>query len=63
MNSCTKSKILKKKHSISLQNIQNGDLIFVGAQTEELLGAINRVTKINDDNQIFDHVGLIRKNC
>ena len=60
MNSCTKAKILKEKHSISLQNIQNGDLIFVGAQTEELSGAINRVTKINDETN-FDHVGLIEK--
>ena len=60
MNSCTQTKSITKKEIISLKNIQNGDLIFVGAQTEELSGAINRVTKINDETN-FDHVGLIEK--
>lgn len=60
MNSCTKTKITTKKELISIRNIQNGDLIFVGAQTEELSGAISRVTKISDQTN-FDHVGLIEK--
>ena len=60
MNSCTQTKSITKKEIISLKNIQNGDLIFVGAQTEELSGAINRVTKINNETN-FDHVGLIEK--
>ena len=45
---------------IHINDIENGDLIFVGAQTEELSGAINRVTKISDKTN-FDHVGLIEK--
>ena len=60
MNSCTETKIIANTNSIELNNIQNGDLIFVGAQTEELSGAISRVTKISDKTN-FDHVGLIEK--
>lgn len=60
MNSCTQTKTLSEKEIISLKNIKNGDLIFVGAQTEELSGAISRVTKISDKTN-FDHVGLIEK--
>lgn len=60
MNSCSKTKITTEKEIISIKNIQNGDLIFVGAQIEELSGAINRVTKINDETN-FDHIGLIEK--
>lgn len=38
--------------------IHQGDFLFVGAQSENLSGAINRVTqRIN--NTSFDHVGLI----
>lgn len=40
------------------QNLQNGDLIFVGAQKENLSGAINRVTQ-KTENASFDHVGII----
>lgn len=43
---------------ITINQLQNGDLIFVGAQTEDLSGAINRVTKISN-NRNFDHVGII----
>jgi hypothetical protein len=39
-------------------SIQNGDLLFVGAQKENLSGAINRVTQ-QKNNVSFDHVGLI----
>lgn len=53
-------KIATEKQFISIKNIQNGDLIFVGAQTEELSGAISRVTKLSDQTN-FDHVGLIEK--
>ena len=60
MNSCTQTKTLSEKEIISLKNIKNGDLIFVGAQTEELSGAISRVTKISEKTN-FDHVGLIEK--
>ena len=60
MNSCTETKIIANTNSIELNNIQNGDLIFVGAQTEELSGAISSVTKISDKTN-FDHVGLIEK--
>lgn len=38
--------------------LQNGDLIFVGAQQENLSGAINRVTQ-RTENASFDHVGII----
>ncbi|MFV0210395.1 YiiX/YebB-like N1pC/P60 family cysteine hydrolase [Empedobacter falsenii] len=60
MNSCTKAKITTEKEHVSIKNIQNGDLIFVGALTEELSGAISRATKISDQTN-FDHVGLIEK--
>lgn len=39
-------------------NVQNGDLLFVGAQKEQLSGAINRVTQ-RDIDISFDHVGII----
>lgn len=39
-------------------NIQNGDLLFVESSTENLSGAISRVTK-NDAQISFDHVALI----
>lgn len=38
--------------------IQNGDLLFVGAQKENLSGAINRVTQRQSDVS-FDHVGIL----
>lgn len=60
MNSCTKTKLITEKENNLTKNIKNGDLIFVGAQTEELSGAINRVTKLSDETN-FDHVGLIEK--
>lgn len=60
MNSCTKTKLIPEKENNLTKNIKNGDLIFVGAQTEELSGAINRVTKLSDETN-FDHVGLIEK--
>ncbi|MFV0143871.1 YiiX/YebB-like N1pC/P60 family cysteine hydrolase [Empedobacter falsenii] len=60
MSSCTKTKITTEKKHLSIKNIQNGDLIFVGALTEELSGAISRATKISDQTN-FDHVGLIEK--
>lgn len=38
--------------------ICHGDLLFVGAQAENLSGAINRVTQRTEDTS-FDHVGLV----
>lgn len=38
--------------------IEQGDLLFVGAQAANLSGAINRVTQ-RTDSASFDHVGLI----
>ena len=55
MNSCTKTKLITEKENNLTKNIKNGDLIFVGAQTEELSGAINRVTKLSDETN-FEHV-------
>ncbi len=69
MNSCTNKMNQSFTHPHPLiipekilkeEEIQNGDLIFVGAQTEELSGAISRVTKLSDQTN-FDHVGLIEK--
>jgi len=69
MNSCSKSikdrsnvydELTIREKTIQLKEIQNGDLIFVGAQTEELSGAISRVTKISNETN-FDHVGLVEK--
>lgn len=66
MNSCTKNISLpidpnsekSSNPSISIKNLYNGDLIFVGAQIEELSGAINRVTQISEKRN-YDHIGLI----
>ena len=69
MNSCSNNikdrstvfqKFIIPEKLIQLKEIQDGDLIFVGAQTEELSGAISRVTKISNETN-FDHVGLIEK--
>lgn len=38
--------------------IRQGDLLFVGAQAENLSGAINRVTQ-RTDSISFDHIGII----
>ncbi|MBE8720756.1 hypothetical protein C4F40_08465 [Sphingobacterium sp. Ka21] len=43
---------------ISMTTLKNGDLVFVGAQKENLSGAINRVTQREEDAS-FDHVGII----
>ena len=65
MNSCSQN-IISSNHknalnySVNTSNILNGDLIFVGAQTEDLSGAINRVTQ-QSEKRNFDHVGLIEK--
>ena len=39
-------------------HVKNGDLIFVGAQKENLSGAINRVTQQQSDIS-YDHVGIL----
>lgn len=38
--------------------VQDGDLLFVGAQEEQLSGAINRVTQQHSDIS-YDHVGIL----
>jgi len=38
--------------------LQNGDLLFVGAKSEDLSGAINRVTQ-RETSKAFDHVALV----
>lgn len=43
---------------VSLANLENGDLIFVGAEKENLSGAINRVTQ-KSEHVAFDHVGIV----
>ncbi|GGH21553.1 hypothetical protein FAZ19_14830 [Sphingobacterium alkalisoli] len=43
---------------IDYRDIKNGDLIFVGAEKENLSGAINRVTQQSKDIA-FDHVALL----
>ncbi|MBE8712179.1 YiiX/YebB-like N1pC/P60 family cysteine hydrolase [Sphingobacterium hungaricum] len=45
---------------VSLANLENGDLIFVGADKENLSGAINRVTQKSADIA-FDHVGIVER--
>lgn len=65
LNGCSKkinndSIIIPTKIKVEFNDLKNGDLVFVSAQTEDLSGAINRVTKINDKRN-FDHVGLIEK--
>ncbi|MGJ1196579.1 YiiX/YebB-like N1pC/P60 family cysteine hydrolase [Sphingobacterium spiritivorum] len=43
---------------ITIGGIKNGDLVFVGAQQQDLSGAINRVTQTNQSVS-FDHIGMI----
>lgn len=43
---------------VETKNLKNGDLIFVGAEQENLSGAINRVTQ-RDKKNSFDHIGLL----
>lgn len=45
---------------ISIPELKNGDLLFVGAFKEHLSGAINRVTQRNNQ-QSYDHVGILEK--
>lgn len=43
---------------INYRSLKNGDFIFVGAEKENLSGAINRVTQTKKDFA-FDHIGII----
>jgi len=45
---------------LPLSALKNGDLIFVGAEKENLSGAINRVTQTRS-HLAFDHVGIIER--
>ncbi|MBP7174152.1 MAG: hypothetical protein KBA33_08830 [Cloacibacterium sp.] len=44
-------------------SLKSGDLVFVEAEKEKLSGAISRVTKNNEDNISFDHVGIVEVNA
>ncbi|MGO4878267.1 YiiX/YebB-like N1pC/P60 family cysteine hydrolase [Pedobacter psychrotolerans] len=48
--------------TITLRDLKNGDLIFVGAEKANLSGAINRVTQ-KRDAIAFDHIGIIEKSA
>lgn len=48
----------KSGTEVTLRDIQSGDLIFVGAQQQDLSGAINRVTQTSQSVS-FDHIGMI----
>ncbi|MGS0747960.1 YiiX/YebB-like N1pC/P60 family cysteine hydrolase [Halpernia sp. GG3] len=43
-----------------MAQIHNGDLLFVQAQTENLSGAISRVTQ-NNQSISFDHIAIVEK--
>jgi len=47
-----------EQETISEEQLQNGDFIFVEAKQEKLSGAINRVTQ-KSKTENFDHIGLI----
>jgi len=46
------------QQTISINELKNGDFVFVQAKVENLSGAINRVTQ-KSETENFDHVGLI----
>ncbi|MFL0681977.1 MAG: YiiX/YebB-like N1pC/P60 family cysteine hydrolase [Algoriphagus aquaeductus] len=50
----------RAQQTLAYQNLmlQTGDLIFVGAKSDQLSGAINRVTQ-REENASFDHVGIL----
>lgn len=47
--------------SVPENDLKNGDLLFITAQSEGLSGAINNVTQ-KQDNANFDHIGILEKN-
>ena len=52
--------LLKSCSSLNYNSLKNGDLLFVTAQQENLSGAINRVTQINETEN-YDHIGIVEK--
>ena len=46
--------------SLNYNSLNNGDLLFVTAKQENLSGAINRVTQVNETEN-YDHIGIIEK--
>jgi len=46
--------------NVTPNDLENGDLVFVGAEKANLSGAINRVTQ-KKDSIAFDHIGIIEK--
>jgi hypothetical protein len=51
---------LASSQTLHVAELKNGDLIFVGAEKDNLSGAINRVTQ-KTDSIAFDHIGIIEK--
>ncbi|MFD2289052.1 hypothetical protein GJU39_13285 [Pedobacter petrophilus] len=51
---------LANSQTLQVAELKNGDLIFVGAEKDNLSGAINRVTQ-KRDAIAFDHIGIIEK--
>ena len=67
--SCINNKLIRSvnqpisittKIKVMVNEIENGDLLFVGTTNVDLSGAINRVTQIKN-NRNYDHVGLVEK--
>lgn len=53
---------LANAQKVTIGNLKNGDLIFVGAEKANLSGAINRVTQ-KKDSIAFDHIGIIEQSA
>lgn len=60
INSADQPLVIPTKIKVSLNEVENGDLIFVGTTNDGLSGAINRVTQIKNHRN-YDHVGIIEK--
>jgi uncharacterized protein YycO len=52
--------ILQSCKVLNNNGLENGDLLFVTAQQENLSGAINRVTQIKETEN-YDHIGIVEK--
>ena len=44
-----------------VKHLASGDMIFVESNEQNLSGAISRVTKVDEHNISFDHIGIIEK--
>lgn len=52
--------LFANSQNVAIRNLRSGDLIFVGAEKDNLSGAINRVTQ-KKDSIAFDHIGIVEK--